>query len=152
MDIIQTPPSTVPAPIACVLKQKPNSKPIFKTQVPLDQFYTLVQTICPGPIIKTIKSENENTDYECFTLDVNAFKRGLFLGAVEPFMQMLAIEYYNKRCAFYAERGMKTPAAFAHFVQVVKHVCKNNNILITSSLKYEQSQSNKVYYIHFKSS
>lgn len=135
------------------LKQNIKSNPVFKTQVPVDQFYTLIQTICPCPIIKTIKSENlnenENVEYTCFTIDANAFKRGIFLGVVDPFMQMLVADYYSKRCAFYAERSMKTPAAFAHFVQVVKHVCKNNNILITSALKYEQSQSNKVYYVHF---
>jgi hypothetical protein len=137
-----------------------NGRSIFKKQVPLDQFYTLIHNICPSPTIKLVKSELVNdtdfatdiggAEYACFTLDVNAFKRGIFLGAVEPFMQMLATEYYSKRCAFYAERNMKTPAAFANFEQVIKHVCKNNNILITSALKYEQSQSNKVYYIHFK--
>ena len=138
-------------------KEKPNSsKPIFKSQVPVDQFYTLIQSICPCPVIKPIKSDKSdntgavNDEYEHFTLDLNAFKRGIFLGVVEPFVQMLATNYYTKRCAFYAERSMKTPAAFAHFVQVAKHVCKNNNILITSALKYEQSQSNKVYYIHFR--
>lgn len=146
-------------------KQKPVPKPIFKTQVPLDEVYTLIHTICPSPVIKIIKFENdkeneneneenenetENETEECFTLDVNAFKRGIFLGIVDPFMQMLATSYYSKRCAFYAERTMKTPAAFAHFVQVIKHVCKNNDILITSALKYEQSQSNKIYYIRFK--
>jgi hypothetical protein len=131
------------------IKKLPNNKkPIFKTQVPLDKFYTLIQTICPCPVIKSF----ENVDYEYFTLDLNAFKRGIFLEVVEPFVQMLATDYYNKRCAFYAERSMKTPSAFAHFVQVVKHVCKNNNILIRSALKYEQSQSNKVYYIHFRTS
>jgi hypothetical protein len=138
-------------PITTHYKMKEKSN-IFKTRVPLDQFYTLIQTICPSPVTKTIKSNTVEPNETCFTLDLNAFKRGIFLEVVEPFMQMLATDYYNKRCAFYAERSMKTPSAFAHFVQVVKHVCKNNNILITSSLKYEQSQSNKVYYIHFKSS
>lgn len=132
------------------------NRSIFKKQVPLDQFYTLIHSICPCPSIKLLRSDNVDEPaisfVECtyYTLDISAFKRGIFLGSVEPFMQMLATDYYNKRCAFYAERSMKTPAAFAHFIQVVKHVCKNNNILITSALKYEQSQSNKVYYIHFK--
>jgi hypothetical protein len=133
------------------------NRSIFKKQVPLDQLYTLIHSICPCPSIKLLRSDNVDesamiTFVECtyYTLDISAFKRGIFLGIVEPFMQMLATDYYNKRCAFYAERSMKTPAAFAHFVQVIKHVCKYNNILITSALKYEQSQSNKVYYIHFK--
>lgn len=138
-------------------KQKPAPKPIFKMQVPLDQFYTLIHNICPSPVIKIIKSDNEKETEteteqeteECFTLDVNAFKRGIFLGVVEPFMHLLATSYYSKRCTFYAERSMKTPSAFMHFIQVIKHVCKNNDILITSALKYEQSQSNKIYYIHF---
>jgi hypothetical protein len=139
-------------------KQKPAPKPIFKMQVPLDQFYTLIHSICPSPVIKIIKFDNnieketeiEIETEECFTLDVNAFKRGIFLGIIEPFMQMLATSYYSKRYAFYAERSMKTPSAFMHFVQVIKHVCKHNDILITSALKYEQSQSNKIYYIRFK--
>lgn len=164
------------APNTTSTKCKPvYNRSIFKKQVPLDQFYALIHAICPCPTIKLLKNEHVNepeiatemgvggggggdggdgggdfTEYACFTLDVNAFKRGIFLSAVEPFMQMLVTDYYTRRCAFYAERSMKTPAAFAHFVQVIKHVCKNNNILITSALKYEQSQSNKVYYIHFK--
>ena len=149
------------ATIATTSNTKSVCRSIFKKQVPLDQFYMLIHSICPCPSIKQLlRSDTVDTVdeaaipfVECtsyYTLDISAFKRGIFLGIVEPFMHMLATNYYNKRCSFYAERSMKTPAAFAQFVQVVKHVCKNNNIRVTSALKYEQSQSNKVYYIHFK--
>ena len=82
-----------------------------------------------------------------FTLDIIAFKRGIFMGAIDPFMKTLANEYYHERCRFYANRCMSTPSAYAQFVQVIRHICKDNGIVMISSLKYEQSQSNRVYHI-----
>ena len=120
---------------------------IFKHPVDLKLFYSFIGSICP--IIKTIKDKDTASSNEraFFTLDIIAFKRGIFTGAIVPFMRYLASECYHTRYKFYAERTMSTPAAFSQFVQVVRHVCKSGGIELISSLKYEQSQSNKVYYI-----
>ena len=118
---------------------------IFKNPVDLKLFYSFIGSICP--IIKTIKETASSNERAFFTLDIIAFKRGIFTGAIEPFTRYLASECYHARYKFYAERPMSTPSAFAYFVQVVRHVCKSSGIDIISSLKYEQSQSNKVYYI-----
>jgi hypothetical protein len=69
------------------------------------------------------------------------------MGVIEPFMQTIANEYYHERCRFYAERNMTVPAAYANFVQVIRHICKSNGIGMISSLKYEQSKTHKVYHI-----
>ncbi len=120
---------------------------IFKHPVDLKLFYSFIGSICP--IIRTIKDKDiaSSNERAFFTLDVSAFKRGIFMGAIDPFARYLASECYHTRYKFYAERPMLMPAAFAHFVQVVRHVCKSSGIEFMSSLKYEQSQSNKVYYI-----
>ena len=123
---------------------------VFKYRVPLDVFYSFVRAICP--VIKTNNansnsSNNLSLERTFFTLDISAFKRGIFMGVIEPFMQTIANEYYHERCRFYAERNMSVPAAYANFVQVIRHICKSNGIDMISSLKYEQSKTHKVYHI-----
>jgi hypothetical protein len=120
---------------------------IFKHPVDLKLFYSFIGSICP--IIKTIKDKDiaSSNERAFFTLDISAFKRGIFMGVIDPFARYLASECYHTRYKFYAERPMSTPSAFAYFVQIVRHVCKSSCIELISSLKYEQSQSNKVYYI-----
>ena len=158
------------------LRIRPSRRGVFKTPIHLQTFYAFIRSICPTtqmiitpistaavdtttttiPIITPTTSTTGITvdDTESihhkptfFTLDIIAFKRGIFMGAIDPFMNTLANEYYHERCRFYAERSMSTPAAYAQFVQVIRHICKGNGIAMISSLKYEQSQSNKVYHI-----
>ena len=141
----------------------PSRVGVFKTPVPLHTFYAFIRSMCP--ILKTIiiptVISNPNAmastatatatdslgERTFFMLDIIAFKRGIFMGVIEPFMLMLATECYHDRYRFYAERSMATPAAYTHFVQVIRHICKGNRIEMIPSLKYEQSQSNKVYHI-----
>ena len=129
----------------CKRNNNNNNNTIFRQPVDLKLFYSFIGSICP--LIKTIKDPASSNERAFFTLDIIAFKRGIFTGAIDPFARYLASECYHTRYKFYAERPMSTPAAFAHFVQVVRHVCKSSGIELISSLKYEQSQSNKVYYI-----
>lgn len=148
--------------VAPVLRQSRGG--VFKTPVPLHAFYAFIHAMCPimKTIITPIATPADVADHTgilnnkimCertfFTLDIIAFKRGIFMGIIDPFMLMLANECYHERYRFYAERGMDTPSAYTHFVQVIRHICKNNGIEMRSSLKYEQSQSNKVYHIEQK--
>jgi len=115
---------------------------VFKTQVPLPFFYTFLESICP-PLNAADVSASKNH----FIIDISAFKRGIFMDVIRPFMETMTINYYRPKYAFYAERHMTGPASYAHFIQVIRHICKDAKIDMITSLKYEQSLSNKVYYV-----
>jgi len=119
---------------------------IFKTQVPLPVFYTFLESICPPPVALTA-SDVSGCKHEYIMIDNGAFKRGIFLDAIHPFMESMATHYYRPKYAFYAQRPMTGPASYAHFIQVIRHICKATKIEMIASLKYEQSLSNKVYYV-----
>ena len=150
---------------------RPSRRGVFKNPVSMHTFYAFIRSICtttttqiitpigtataaatadaaPATAAATADAAAElphNSTF--FTLDIIAFKRGIFMGTIDPFMKTLANEYYHERCRFYANRCMSTPSAYAQFVQVIRHICKDNGIVMISSLKYEQSQSNRVYHI-----
>ena len=117
---------------------------IFKTHVPLPVFYTFLESICPPPVTLTA-SDVSGCKHEYIMIDNGAFKRGIFLDAIHPFMESMATHYYRPKYAFYAQRPMMGPASYAHFIQVIRHICKEYKIEMITSLKYEQSLSNKIY-------
>ena len=132
---------------------------VFKSQVPLSFLYTLLRCICPAPV--TLNAKNSKDDESSVSvsvsvsvskndyiiIDIGAFKRGIFLDAIRPFMESMAAHYYRPKYVFYAQRLMTGPASYAHFIQVIRHICKAAKIEMITSLKYEQSLSNKVYYV-----
>ena len=129
---------------------------IFKKQMPCSVFYEFIQQVSAAPIetskilhiIKTNQvTQDEPLPHAVYMVDANAFKRGIYLDIVRPFMDMMAEQYYRPTHAFYAQRNMTGPAAFAQFIQVIRHICKHSNLAFISTLKYEQSISSRVYYI-----
>ena len=138
---------------------------VFKSQIPLSFLYALLRCICPAPVTLNVKNSNDDDDdddsslsvsvsvsvsvskNEYIMIDIGAFKRGIFLDAIRPFMESMATDYYRPKYAFYAQRPMTGPASYAHFIQVIRHICKVAKIEMITRLKYEQSLSNKVYYV-----
>ena len=83
-----------------------------------------------------------------YMVDTIAFKRGLYLNIVKPFMDLMASQYYRASHAFYAKRNMTGGStAFVHFIQILRHISKHSGIKFISTTKYEQSVTSKVYYI-----
>jgi predicted transcriptional regulator len=133
---------------------------VFKSQVPLSLLYALLRCICPLPVTLNAKNSKHDessavsvsvsvSNNEYIMIDIGAFKRGIFLDAIHPFMESMATDYYRPKYAFYAQRPMTGPASYAHFIQVIRHICKAAKIEMITSLKYEQSLSNKVYYVYY---
>lgn len=134
---------------------------IFKKPLPLHVFYTFSEQMCGQPvesskIMQILKSGNSRlSDLELsgrlfFMFDSIAFKRGIYLDIINPFMNIMACQYYRPAYAFYAERPMTSPSAFIRFIQVIRHISKHTGLLFISTVKYEQSVSSKVYYVEYK--
>ena len=135
---------------------------VFKKQIPLDIFYDFIERMGGPPvesskimhILKSGCKSNSNSgsvdlsNYLFYMVDSIAFKRGLYLNIIKPFMDLMASHYYRASHAFYAKRNMTGGAtAFVHFIQVLRHISKHSSVKFISTTKYEQSVTSKVYYI-----
>ena len=137
---------------------------VFKKQIPLDIFYDFIERMGGSPvesskimhILKSGCKSNSNSssssvdlsNHLFYMVDTIAFKRGLYLNIIKPFMDLMASQYYRSSHAFYAKRNMTGgTTAFVHFIQVLRHISKHSGVKFISTTKYEQSVTSKVYYI-----
>ena len=106
-------------------------KQIFKKDVPIIILYDLLDQIC----LKTNKY---------YVIDMNSYKKLLFYNLDERFSELM-FDYYHSSKQFYVTRKM----TYNSFINIVRHICKYDNIMYTSQLKYNESKYNIVYHIYF---
>jgi hypothetical protein len=108
------------------------SKQVFKNIVPKNILFELLERVC----IKTDKY---------YLIDMNAYKKILFHNLQNDFCSIIK-PYYNQSKQFYVERKM----TYNSFTNIARQICKINNIMFTSQLKYNESKYNIDYYIFFE--
>lgn len=108
------------------------SKQVFKNIVPKNILFELLEKVC----IKTDKY---------YLIDMNAYKKILFHNLHNDFCSIIK-PYYNQSKQFYVERKM----TYNSFTNIARQICKINNIMFTSQLKYNESKYNIDYYIFFE--
>jgi len=108
------------------------SKQIFKHDVPRSLLFNLLEKIS----LKTDKY---------YVIDINAFRKFLFHKLDKPFIQTM-LNYYHLSKQFYVTRKM----TYNSFINVVRHICKNINIMYTSQIRYNESEYNIVYHIYYE--
>lgn len=106
-------------------------KQIFKKDVPIIILFDLLDQIC----LKTNKY---------YVIDLNSYKKLLFYNLDERFSELM-FDYYHTSKQFYVTRKM----TYNSFINIVRHICKYDNIMYTSQLKYNESKYNIVYHIYF---
>tara|TARA_B100000424_G_scaffold154226_1_gene117893 strand:+ start:2375 stop:2701 length:327 start_codon:yes stop_codon:yes gene_type:complete len=107
------------------------SSQIIKKKLCNSILFNLLDTIC-------IKKEN----YYIFNND--SYKRGCLLEVLTPFLVSLE-EYYYKSKLYYLQRKL----SFNHLATIIRQICKKNNIVFTSKIKYISSAYNIIYYIYY---
>jgi tRNA G18 (ribose-2'-O)-methylase SpoU len=107
------------------------TKQIFKAPVPNNLFYSFLEKIC----LKTEKY---------YLVDMNAFRKMLFYSYHKDFCETIK-NYYHLSKQFYLERKM----TYNSFTTILRQICKNNNIMFTSQIKYNESKYNIDYLIYF---
>ena len=107
------------------------STQLFKKCVPDDLLFDLLEKIC----IKTDKY---------YLIDLNAYKKMMFHNYYEEFQNTIR-PYYNLSKQFYVERKL----VYNSFTNVVRQICKNNNIMYTSQIKYNESKYNIDFLIYY---
>jgi hypothetical protein len=55
------------------------------------------------------------------------------------------IDYYHHSKKFYVERDFK----YNSFTNIVRQICKSNDITFTSQIKYNESRYNIDYFVYF---
>ena len=107
------------------------TKQIFKNPVPNNLFYSFLEKIC----LKTEKY---------YLVDMNSFRKMMFYNYHIEFCETIK-NYYHLSKQFYLDRKM----TYNSFTTILRQICKNNNIMFTSQIKYNESKYNIDYLIYF---
>ena len=107
------------------------STQIFRKKVPSELLFELLDKIC----LKTEKY---------YLIDTNAYRKLIFYNHNVEFCDSLR-EYYNLSKQFYLERKM----IYNSFTNIVRQICKLNNIMFTSQIKYNESKYNIDFLIYY---
>jgi hypothetical protein len=104
---------------------------LFRRQVPIQILIDLLDKIC----LKTDKY---------YLIDANAFKVLLYNNYHEDFCKTM-LEYYHSSKSYYVSREF----TYKSFISIIRQICKSNNIMYRSEMKYERSQYNIDYFVYF---
>lgn len=104
---------------------------IFKTPVPNNLLFELLENIA----FKTDKY---------YLLNNDSYKRGVFNETIPTFIKLCA-PYYHSSKLKYVEKQL----TYAAFITIVRQICRFNNILYKSKIKYNKSTYDIVYFIYF---
>ena len=94
-------------------------------------FYELLDKIC---LLK-------NDKY--YTINNDAFKKMKLLNLYEELTTNLK-PYYKPSKQHYLTR----PPKYNYFTTLIRHICKSNNIMYSSKIKYDKSKYEIIYYIY----
>jgi hypothetical protein len=104
---------------------------IFKNKVPKEILFELLEKIC-------LKTETY------YLFDNNSLKKLIYHQLYSPFVETIQPYYhYSKR--FYLTRKL----TYNSFTNIVRQICKSQNIEFISHKKYNESVYNIDYYIFY---
>ena len=106
-------------------------KQIFKSNIPPDILYELLDKVC----LKTDKY---------YFVDINAFRKLQFHNLYDDFSKKI-MDHYHVSKQFYLTRKI----SYNSFTNIIRQICKSNNIMFTSHIKYNESKYNIDYFIYF---
>lgn len=104
---------------------------LFKKNIPKEYLFELLEKIC----LKTEKY---------YLIDLNAFRKLVFHSYYEEFKNKIK-PYYCLSKQFYIERKL----VYNSFTNIIRQICKSNNIMFTSQIKYNESKYNIDFLIYY---
>ena len=107
------------------------SRQIFRKLVPPEVLYSFLEKIC----LKTNKY---------YLVDHNSYKRLIYLGLDNELKEQI-IEFYHDSKRFYVTREMD----YNSFINIVRQICKSNQMMFTSQIKYMESKYSIEYLIFY---
>jgi len=107
------------------------SSQIFKQKIPNELFFNLLKNMA-------FKTDNY------YIINKDSYKKGILNNSIQNFINE-CIPYYYSSKRKYLERKI----TYNSFITIVRQICKFNKITYTSTIKYERSTYNIIYYIYF---
>lgn len=105
---------------------------VFKTNITNEYFYGFLEKIC-------LKTENY------YQIDNNAYKKMLYNNYHEEFIEELK-KHYNLSKQHYVTREL----TYNSFVNILRQICKSNEIVYEKSINYNKSKYSIIYLIYYK--
>lgn len=105
-------------------------KQIFRKIIPSVILFALLDKIC----LKTEKY---------FFIDYNSYKTMLYHNYHIDFQEKIKSYYHNSK-QFYIDRKF----TYNSFVTIVRQICKANDVVFTSQIKYNESKYNIDYFVY----
>jgi hypothetical protein len=105
-------------------------KQIFRKTIPSVILFTLLEKIC----LKTEKY---------FFIDYNSYKTMIYHEYHIPFQEKVKPYYHNSK-QFYANRKF----SYNSFATIVRQICRINDIVFTSQIRYNESKYNIDYFVY----
>jgi len=106
-------------------------KQIFRKLIPPKVLFELLEKVC----LKTEKY---------YFIDLNAFKKILFHKYHIEFIEKIRGCYYLSK-QFYVDRKF----TYNSCVNIIRQICKSNEITFTSEIKYNESKYNIDYFVYY---
>lgn len=107
------------------------TKQLFKKIVDPSILYELFEQIC----LKTDKY---------YLVDHNAYKKFMYSGLDKPFIETL-LEHYHDSKKFYVTREL----SYNSFINLIRQICKANEMMFTSNIRYLASRYSIEYLVYF---
>ena len=107
------------------------SNQIFKKPVSNAIMFEMLEKVC----IKTDKY---------YLFDLNAYRKLLYYGHYAEFAAKI-VDYYHISKQKYVSRKL----SYNSITNIIRQICKSNNVLHTSQMKYDKSSYNIDYYVYF---
>jgi len=104
---------------------------IFRENPPIELLIDLLERVC----LKTDKY---------YLVDNNAYRKVLFHKHDIIFTEKL-MPYYQESKKFYLTRKF----TYNSFVNIIRQICKSNDLMFNSAIKYNESKYNIDYFIYF---
>lgn len=107
------------------------NKQLFRKPLSNNIIYDLLDNIC-------LKKEKH------YVIDINSFKKMVFHQLHTGFIEILK-EHYHASKQFYITRDF----TYNSFTNIIRQICKANNIMFGSNIRYSESNYNIEYFIYF---
>ena len=108
------------------------STQIFKMRIPDEMFIEFLSLFC-------LKNDQH------FTLNTDAYKKGVYNGVIQEFITE-CIPYYHISKRKYLDRKL----TYNSFTTIIRQICKFNQFTYTSTIMYNKSTYDIVYFIYHK--
>lgn len=105
------------------------SSQIFKTSIPIDILFSLLNDIC-------VKMNHS------YIIDMIAYKKGIYNEKIPHFISACK-DYYHISKQKYVNRTLN----YKTFLTIVRQICNHNKIEYKTKIKYDKSTYNIVYII-----